>query len=107
MDNLLNVEACTLPTADRPLRLVEFDALFTTAVRRVEHRGHDVRMHLAGPDGLVEQVRDLTERETVCCSFFTFAITGTDHDLTLDITVPPAHHEILDVLADRAQELSA
>jgi hypothetical protein len=28
--------ACTLPTAARPLRLAEFDALFATALRRQE-----------------------------------------------------------------------
>lgn len=64
-------------------------------------------MHLTGTAGLTEQVRDLTGRETECCSFFTFAITGTDDDLTLDISVPPARREILDALADRASELSA
>lgn len=96
-----------MPTADRPFRLAEFDGLFTTAVRGVERRGSDVRMHLVGPLGLVEQVRDLTARETQCCSFFTFMIAGTDRDLTLDISVPPARQEILDALASRARELSA
>ncbi|MGL5810700.1 MAG: hypothetical protein ACRCYQ_12210 [Nocardioides sp.] len=107
MENLLNTEACTMPTAERPLRLAEFDALFATAVRSVERRGSDVRMHLVGDPGLVEQVRDLTTRETQCCSFFTFAIAGTDRDLTLDISVSPACQEILDALATRAWELSA
>jgi hypothetical protein len=107
MENLLDTDACTLPTAERPLRLAEFDDLFATAVRRVERHGSDVRMHLTGDDGLTERVRDLTERQTSCCSFFTFAIAGTDQDLTLDISVPPARQEILDALAERASELSA
>jgi hypothetical protein len=64
-------------------------------------------MHLTGEDGLTEQVRDLTVRETSCCSFFTFAIAGTDQDLTLDVSVPPARQEILDALAARGEELSA
>jgi hypothetical protein len=107
MENLLNTDACTMPTAERPLRLAEFDDLFTTAVRRVERHGNDVRMHLAGAAGLTERVRDLTARETQCCSFFTFAIAGTDDDLTLDISVPPARREILDALAVRVSGLSA
>jgi len=107
MENLLNTDACTLPTADRPLRLAEFDALFATNLRRVEHRDADVRLHLAGAEGLVEQVRDLAERETSCCSFFAFTLTGTDQALTLDISVPPARQEILDALATRAEEISA
>jgi hypothetical protein len=107
MENLMTTDACTMPTAERPLRLAEFDALFAAAVRSVERRGNDIRMRLAGEDGLAEQVRDLTERETSCCSFFTFAIGGTDDELTLDISVPPARQEILDALAERARELSA
>jgi hypothetical protein len=104
---LLTTDACTLPTADRPLRLAEFDTLFATAVRRVERRGSGVRLHLAGGEGLVERVRDLTAREASCCSFFAFGLDGTDDGLTLDISVPPARKEILDALADRAEELSA
>lgn len=107
MENLLTTDACTMPTAERPLRLAEFDALFASAVRSVERHGKDVRMRLAGEEGLVEQVHDLTARETSCCSFFTFTIDGTDQDLTLDISVPPARQEILDALAQRAEELSA
>ena len=107
MESLLNTDACTLPTAERPLRMAEFDALFATAVRRVERRGSDVRIHLTGGAGLVERVRDLTERESSCCSFFTFGIAGTDQDLTLDVSAPPARQEILDALAARARELAA
>lgn len=107
METLINTSACTLPTADRPFRLAEFDAVFKANVREVERRGVTVRMHLTGEPGLAEQVRDLTERESSCCSFFTFTITGTDGDLVLDVAVPPAHQDILDALASRAEELSA
>ena len=89
------------------LRLAEFDDLFATSVRAVERHGAGVRMHLAGEPGLVDRVRDLAARETSCCSFFSFTIDGTDADLTLDISVPPAGQQILDALAARAQELSA
>lgn len=107
MENLLTTDACTMPTAERPLRLAEFDDLFATSVRSVRRRGDGVRLHLAGTEGLLERVRDLASRETSCCSFFTFTIEGTDQDLTLDVSVPPARQEILDALAERAQELSS
>lgn len=107
METLLTTDACTMPTVDRPLRLAEFDALFTAAVTSVERREQGVRLHLAGEAGLVERVRDLTDRETECCSFFSFQIAGTDEALTLDIAVPPARQEILDALADRASELAS
>lgn len=103
----MNTDACTMPTAERPLRLAEFDDLFATAVRAVEHSGTDVRMRLTGAEGLADRVRDLAARETECCSFFAFTVDGTDADLTLDISVPQARQEILDALAARAQELSA
>jgi hypothetical protein len=107
MEPLLTTDACALPTAERPLRLAEFDQLFATAVRRVERRGDAVLLHLAGERGLGAEVRDLTAREASCCSFFTFAVAGTDEALTLDVTVPPARQDILGALAARAEELSA
>jgi len=106
MEPLLNTDACTLPTAERPLRLAEFDTLFATAVRRVERRGEAVRIHLEGDRELADEVRDLTTREAGCCSFFAFTIAGTDQHLTLDVSVPPARRDILEALAARAEELS-
>jgi len=105
-ENLLTTTACTLPTSERPVRLAEFDDLFATALRRVERGGPEVRMHLSGPTGLRDRVRDLTDRESSCCSFFAFALTGTDGDVVLSISVPPARREILEALARRAEELA-
>lgn len=106
MDNLLTTDACTLPVADRPIRLAEFEALVVPAVRRVDRHGRTVRMHLSGTDGLFDKVHDLAEREMSCCSFFAFAIEGTDQDLTVDISAPPARQEILDDLLRRVRERS-
>jgi hypothetical protein len=99
-------DACTLPTAEQPLRLAEFDELLT-AVRRVEPvTAEHVRMRLSGPVGLAETVRDLTVRETECCSFITFTITpepaGEGEALWLDIAVPARYTHVLESLAQRA-----
>ena len=60
-------DACTLPTAEQPLRLAEFDALFTTAVRGTTALSPTrTRLRLAGPPGLEAAVRDLTAREVQC-----------------------------------------
>jgi len=93
--------ACTLPTAERPLRVAEFDALFADALRTVE-RVSDTRLTLLlePAPGRADQVRDLTRRETQCCSFFTFTLTERDL-LRLEVTVPPAQVRVLDGLADR------
>lgn len=107
METLLTTDACTMPTTERPLRLAEFDRLFARHVQRVDREmpGH-VRLHLTGVPGVRDTVEDLTERESSCCSFFTFTLSEGDQDLTLDITVPAARQDILDALAIRAEELS-
>jgi hypothetical protein len=93
-------DACILPTADRPLRLAEFDALFATSLREVEPiTTTGARMRLAGPAGLEATVRDLTARETECCSFFAFTVTREATDdgeaVTLDIEVPARYADVL------------
>ncbi|RSM41760.1 hypothetical protein DMB66_55635 [Actinoplanes sp. ATCC 53533] len=105
-------DACTLPTAERPLRLAEFDDLFATAVRRVDPiDATHARLHLTGPAGLAARVRDLAARETECCSFFTFTTTGepaTDGEMVaLDIEVPAVHADVLASLTRRASVVSA
>ncbi|MBO0842592.1 MAG: hypothetical protein J2O46_05355 [Nocardioides sp.] len=106
VDELLSTDACTMPVVERPLRVAEFDDLFSSAVRGVERTGDRLTLRLAGDEGLKAAVRDLTERESACCSFFTFAISGTDQDLRLEIEVPPAQRRILDALEQRARERS-
>ena len=109
---MTNVEwvprSCDLPTAEQPLRVAEWDALFAarlTAVSRPEPLR--VRLALFGDAGVQEQVMDLAGRESDCCSFFTFLTATTGDGLTLDISVPVQQTHILTSLADRAQELSA
>jgi hypothetical protein len=97
--------ACTLPTAAQPLRLAEFQALFASALRRQERLSDVVlQLTLSSGDGLEGAVRDLTARESGCCSFFDFTITPTATGVVLDIGVPAAHASVLDVLADIATD---
>ncbi len=103
----MNTTACTMPTAERPLRLAEFDALFAETVRSVAYENDLVRMHLSGAAGLRDRVRDLADRETACCSFFSFVVDGESDDLMLEVSVPPEHRDILKALASRAVEQSA
>lgn len=100
-------DACTLPAAGQPLRLAEFDDLFATAVRRVDPiSGTHARLHLTGPAGLADRVRELAAREAECCSFFTFTTTARPatggEAVVLDIEVPAAHAQVLASLAQRA-----
>jgi hypothetical protein len=109
------VDACTLPTADQPLRVAEFDDLFATALRAIERpdAAARARLVLAGGDGLAERVQRLADAETVCCSFFTFTLTPLATDkvddagrtvLALDIEVPVARADVLAALVQRTEQ---
>ncbi|GAB3136620.1 hypothetical protein [Microbispora hainanensis] len=100
--------ACTLPTAERPLRVAEFDALFAEAVQAVRRPGREVlRLELAFSPEHAARAAELTARETGCCSFFAFTLTIADGGLTLEVAVPPAHAEVLDALQARAAASAA
>jgi hypothetical protein len=51
--------------------------------------------------------RDLTTRETACCSFFTFTFTSSGDDVVVDVTVPEEYTGVLDGLADQAASRAA
>jgi len=100
----MTFDACTLPTAERPLRRAEFDALFRETLAQAQRisPGH-LRLILAGADDLEPRVRDLTAREQECCSFFTFTVaTDAPGRLVLDIEVPPGRTAVLSGLETQA-----
>jgi hypothetical protein len=96
--------ACTLPTADRPVRSAEFDAVFSQGLRRVS-RLSDRRGQwefAVGPDQAA-RIASLLRRETACCSFFTFTMTsGAPGTAVVDVAVPAAQVSVLDALNHRA-----
>ncbi|WP_433282583.1 hypothetical protein [Micromonospora sp. CA-244673] len=96
-------DACTLPTAEQPLRLAEFDQFFRTAVRDANRLSAEhLRLRLDGAARVEETARELAARESSCCSFFAFDIARSGAELlTLDVRVPAAHVGVLDALAER------
>lgn len=95
-------QSCTLPTEERPLRVAEWDALFSerlTSLSRPELL--QLRLDLVSGPGVGERVRDLAARESGCCSFFTFTTTPGEDLIGLDVAVDPAHEKVLDALAAR------
>ena len=105
----VDVEACTLPTAERPLRMAEFDDLFATAVRSLDRVGDThARLLLIGDAELARRTRRLVAAETSCCSFFAFRVAEVQPGrVALDIEVPPSYVHVLDGLVTRAEALAA
>ena len=112
----VEVEACTLPTAERPLRQAAFDDLFASTLSAVERHG-ETRARLvlttrgAAPTALAERVQALADAETQCCSFFIFTVTQLppsaaqadgEPSVALDIEVPSAYADVLSALVERA-----
>ncbi|MFF2652630.1 hypothetical protein [Streptomyces sp. NPDC058045] len=95
-------QSCALPTEERPLRVAEWDALFAERLASVSRpQPLLLRLDLAGGEGVEDRVRDLVERESGCCSFFTFTTTPGQDAIRLDISVDQAHGPVLDALAAR------
>ena len=94
-------DACTLPTADRPLRVAEFDQFFTAVLR--SQRQEPTRLDLVVPREAEAVGRDLARRERECCSFFTFDFEADGDDVVMHIGVPPTQIEVLDSLQARLE----
>ncbi|GAA2591119.1 hypothetical protein GCM10010435_82310 [Winogradskya consettensis] len=98
-------QACILPTAERPLRLAEFDDLVTAALRG-QRRLTATTLRWELDPAAEATARDLAGRESNCCSFFSFTFSSGNGLLGLVIEVPAAHVAILDALAARAATMT-
>jgi hypothetical protein len=94
-------EACTLPTVEQPLRRSEFDQLFATALRG-QQRLSPTELRWRLDQAAEATARDLTARESSCCSFFSFTFAPDGDAVRVDVRVPAAHVDVLDALAGRA-----
>lgn len=93
------VDACTLPTAQQPLRQSEFQELLADAVQQVERVSvTHLRLRLAAAANAA--ARELAAKESECCSFFTFRFAPNGSgSVWMDIEVPSGRIEVLDGLA--------
>jgi hypothetical protein len=99
--------SCTLPTAERPVRVAEFDALLAVAVRPAE-RLSPTRLRIHLPGGPIAEIttRDLVAREARCCSFFAFDVRASPAATVLEIQVPDGQVAVLDALQQRADAVA-
>jgi len=95
-------DACTLPTAERPFRLAEFDELFGR-LRDIDRVAPTwLRLVLREAGGVAEQARELTARESSCCMFFDFTVSTAGDDVVIDVQVPQERVAVLDGIAAQA-----
>lgn len=96
--------ACTLPTAEQPLRRAAFDDLFAVDVLRVNQVSQlEVCLELRPDATVAARAASLAAKETGCCSFFTFGLSITDGTVAMTISTEQAHQEVLAALGARAQ----
>jgi hypothetical protein len=96
-------DSCTLPAADLPGRLAEFDAAFAAGLRHAEVISPThARLVFTADRAQARALAGLLDRESQCCSFFTFGQRADGDTVTVDVTVPPAHEATLAALAGRA-----
>jgi hypothetical protein len=93
--------SCTLPTAEQPIGVTEFDDLFATSVQAAE-RLDATTLRLIVSAGAEATARDLAARESSCRSFFGFDFAPVHETVAITVTVPAAHVAVLDAFATRA-----
>ncbi|MEO5922010.1 MAG: hypothetical protein ABIQ01_12800 [Pseudolysinimonas sp.] len=93
--------SCTLPTAERPIRLAEFDTLLESATLAKRDNAMHLTFYFDDAKGLEAQARDLTARESSCCSFFDFNVANDGGQIIVGIGVPDQHASILNSLQSR------
>jgi hypothetical protein len=94
-------DACTLPMGRRPLRVMEFDELFASVLRKT--RAQPTRLDLVVPPDVEAAAHSLAERESACCSFFTFEFEPAGGNVVMHIIVPPDQVAALDAIASRVR----
>jgi len=86
--------ACTLPGADQPGRLDEWNELLGLTLGRASVAG-GVRLWFPPDPHVAGRLGDLAVREQACCSFFTFTLHLTPDAVTLDVHAPEDALQVL------------
>lgn len=100
-------EACSLPLADQPARVAEWDDLLSGSVRAMTEVPGGLRLELDRTPSVCVQLTDLAERESRCCSFLTFTITVSSDALRLDVTAESGYEKVAAAMARRIDALRA
>ncbi|MDO9485651.1 MAG: hypothetical protein Q7K25_06290 [Actinomycetota bacterium] len=95
--------SCSLPTAERHLRIEEFNAFFKDDVAGVSKRPQgEVHLTLRPGDAVAQRAAQLAVRESTCCSFFTFHLIIGNATSEMFVSADAQHSSVLDDLAQHA-----
>jgi hypothetical protein len=96
--------ACTLPTAEQPVRRAEFDDLFADDVLAIHRESpRRLRLELRADPETASRAAALAVKESGCCSFFTFDLAIADGAVSLRIETGPTQEAVLAALGARAE----
>jgi hypothetical protein len=91
--------ACTLSASDQVVRADEWHQLKLKAITRgLTDQG--ARLTFVPGSVTATEVADLVDRETKCCSFFSFTLEVTAQQLVLTIAAPDDSVEVVASLVD-------
>ena len=97
-------DACTLPTAQRPLRVAEFEQLFASSLIGLDRLEPGwLRLRLDPGGDAERRARELVALESECCSFFDFDVHREAGEVVLDVRVPQNQVPVLDGLGRQAE----
>lgn len=81
------------------MRQAEFDDLFSRVCGL--SRPQRTRLDLVIPRDAEHAGRSLADRESACCSFFSFEFMSRAADVVMQIGVPPEYIDVLDAVEAR------
>ena len=88
--------ACTLQPGDYQQRLALIAEVARSGLLATSRR--DLRLELRYALHMADRVRELVDKEQVCCAFLDFELTQTGEDVRLAITVPERARDVADAL---------
>jgi hypothetical protein len=92
---VLDDPACTLPTAERPVRLGAWRSLLGTALSATSADSLTAEFHWPADAETAAAAADVATREVACCGFFRFGMEITDDSVVLRATVPTGHEPVV------------
>lgn len=90
--------ACKLDEQGAKRRNVEFADVAERGLRDRKRTPHGVRLIFESDVRLEDDVRELVDRESRCCGFFSFDVDVTEDAIVVDLSAPADKDAYLDAL---------